>query len=514
VSIYFPQGILQLRVLLEDFSTKSARLQTPYVWTVIAKNLKVNLNSYAEADTFTASIDFKNLPFDPRIIRSCGVNIHMENKRRLFQEKSKDKSTDEIQATDKNIIFSGFADTDKIELGSDSRVVTLEGRDFTSLLIDREYLGEPISLADPVDVVLTKLLNELPQTKVDPSQPNQGLELDTSSLKPEDLPVLANVAPSKDSLSGHSNPRTKRSYWDKIQEIVNNSGLIAYVAINKLVLTKPRNLYDRKQSKVFVYGRNVSNLEFERKLGRQKGFNIRCVCLSDKTVIEAKIPEQATEEWSKETGILREAVTLPVVKAPAGDNLQQGETNTDKPTSTATSPSGKPVQEDKKAEVAPYITFKISNVGDQAHLIKIGEKIYEELGRQQIEGRLTTKEMKIHSPQTPGEKFFDATKFRIGVPIELRLDVGDLEGLQEKTTGKNISARRDNIRDFLVRRGYGRNNPIIAEAMADALTKFDTPFFTKAVEFSLDHEQGFSMEIEFINFIEIPKHLVEGNLNG
>lgn len=522
-SIYYPQGVVSLRVLFEDFSTQSVRLQQTYSWTVVAKNLKVNLNSYMEADTFSATIDYKNLPFDPRIIRSCGVSIFLENKKQIF-DLNAGRGLDAITPSANNIIFQGFADTDKMELSEEDRTVTLEGRDFTALLIDREYLGDPIAVIDRVDVLIQSLINQLPQTKVDPAQPGSGLTVEVVGLTEDEIPRLSQLAPGKGPFDGQINARSKRSYWDMIQQIVNNSGLIAYVSLDRLIITKPRNLYDRKQSKVFVYGKNVKDISFERKIGRQKGFNVRVVSVNTekKEVLEARIPEEATEEWSRETGVIRQPVTMPVAKAPAIGNQEQGQTSTALPSflSPVAKPSGEPIVEDKKAEPAPYITFKIANVANKDHLVKIGEKIYEELGRQQIEGRLSTLEMKVYTPETGTT--FDATKFRVGTPIEIRIDHGDLEGLNalrrpaarnnDKDDPKSMANTRQNILAFLKRRGYGQYNPKIAEAMADALTQFDTPFFTKAVEFTLDHEQGFSMEIEFINFIEVSKNLVEGKL--
>jgi hypothetical protein len=501
MSVYYPQGVIVLRVLLEDFSTKSVRLQKTYKWTVIAKELNVNLNNYSEADTFDCTIDYKNLPFDPRIIRSLGVSIHMENKEQIFDLKS-GGGLDPITPTKDNVIFQGFADTDAINLDENSRTVKIEGRDFTSLLIDREYLGDPIFLTKPVNQVIRDLLDQIPQTKIDPNDKGQGLEIELLGIKESDLPILSALTSSKGELDGAKNARKKRSYWDKIQELVNDSGLICFVSIDKLVITKPRNLYDRSKSKVFVYGRNVKTLEFERKLGRQKGFNIRVVSLNfrDKKLEEARIPEEASEEWAKSIGVKREAVRLPVAKAAGKDNQEQGETQ----------PEG---------EVAPYMTFKVNQeIVSKDQLIDIGEKIYEELGRQQIEGKLSTMEMRVFSKESGG---FDSTKFRVGTPIEIRIDQGDLEGLnqllapaarnqeQDRQAEKSLEQRRASIVAFLKRRGYVGEKGAIAEAMAEALTAFDTPFFTKSVTFRLSQDKGFSMDLDFINFIEIPKNLVE-----
>jgi len=525
---------------------------------VLAKNLKVNLNSYLEADTFSATIDYKNLPFDPRIIRSCGVSIYMEDKKEIFQIDSKAQgfqALNHIKPSAENVVFQGFADSDKIEFNDSDRTVTLEGRDFTSLLIDRPYLGESYAPLDKIDDVVRRILDFLPSTKVDPKRPGTGLTVEVQGMRDDQVPRLSELM-GKGELDGKKNPRSKRSFWDHIQKLMNDSGLIAFVSLDKLVITKPRNLYNRANSKVFMYGRNVTNLTFERKLGRQKGFNIRVVSLANiadkKEVLEARIPEEATEEWSRDTGVIREPIYLPVAKAASAKNQEQGSTDTEKPpfifgvTPSPAAPSGATKTEDEKSEPAPYITFKIRNINSKEQLVGIGEALYEQLGRQQIEGTLETSEMKIYSPEvTPAaaiednketkdvdetrdavlSKFFDATKFRVGTPIEIRIDQGDMQGLDElrspaarnkDESAKTRAIRRKEIANFLRARGYGRTakgvNDNIPDAMALSLTLFDSPFFTKSVQFTLDHENGFAMELEFINFIEVDKDLIEGKL--
>jgi len=507
MSAYYPQGVIVLRVLLEDFSSKSVRLQKPYEFTAVAKDLDVNLNSYNEADTFSATIDYRNLPFDPRIIRSLGVSIHIENKKAIFKQDGS-RSLDTIIPSKNNLVFQGYADSDRIQLDEENRLVTIEGRDFTALLIDREYLGEPILLTKPVDKLIRDLLDQLPSTKFDIADPRQGIEIELQGLTEKDLPILAGETAGKGEMDGAKNGRKSRSYWDIIQGLINDSGLIAFISLNKLIITKPRNLYDRSKSKVFIYGRNVKSLEFERKLGRQKGFNIKIVALNadGKKLEIARIPEEATEAWSKEIGVSRKPVMLPVAKAGGKGNTEPGATG---------EPDG---------EVAPYITFKVSlALVSKERLVSIGEKIYEELGRQQIEGKLSTREMKIFSPESNSgaDRFFDSTKFRVGTPLEIRIDQGDMEGLnkllppaardrqKDKEKPESIEGRRKAIANFLRSRGYVGKRAQIADAMAEALTRFDTPFFTKSVNFKLSQDNGFDMDISFINFIEIPQNLVE-----
>lgn len=521
MSISFPQGLMNLRVILEDFQQQSdARAQKVYTWTVKCRRLRASLNSYKEADTFEADIDYKNFPFDPRIIRACGVSIFMEDQEQLF-DLERGRKLDTLVASKDNIIFQGFADTDRIQLSPDSRLVRLEGRDFTSLLIDREYFGDTIDTAQPLDKIIRALLDQLPQTKFDIGQPGQGLLIENQTGGV--LPTLAELTGSKDALAGQKNSRKKRSYWDHIQELVENSGLIAYVAIDKLVITKPRNLYNRNDAKIFIYGRNLSSLEFSRKLGRQKGFNVRVVSLDveAKEVIEAKIPEEATEEWCKSIGVKREPIMLPALKAHGPSSSQSTATGIKTAEANNLTPPNNitGTQTEVENEVAPYFTFRVKDINKKEHLVTVGEKLFEELGRQQIEGKLSTKEMKVATKtRTP----FDITKFRVGTPIEVTIDQGDIAGVQaivhekvivkpkdSEEAQKQIESKQKRLAAFLRQRGY---DPDIADAMSISLTKFDTPFYTKAVEFTLDQDQGFEMNLDFINFIEIPQNLVEPTL--
>ena len=208
-----------------------------------------------------------------------------------------------------------------------------------------------------------------------------------------------------------------------------------------------------------------------------KGINIRVLSLnfSQKTVIEARIPKEATEEWAKDIGIPLKEVTIPQLDA-----------------------QGKKVEPEK---AAPYLTFKVKNVKTKDELIKIGETIYEEVGRQQIEGTLTTKEMRICDIE---HNIFNSSQMRIGTPIDIDINQGDLKGLPDLQKAGSKGAKKGAIKRFLVQQCYDSK---IAEAFAEALVNFDTPFFTQEVEFTLDQESGWKMELKFVNFINLPTSL-------
>lgn len=465
MGVYYPQSAMSLRVRWEDFGDKqSEALQKTYSLPILARRINVHINDYTQADTFDAEIDYKQFPFDPRCIRAIAVTIHAQNMEAVFLQNNALK---QIIPSRENTIFMGFADDESIRFDDEKRTIRLEGRDFTSLLIDKKYPKGTIPLDQRLDVVLRGILSELRET--------QAIQLD--NRVGGELPVIASFWGDKSEGSGKKNVKRDESYWDVIQDIVGRAGLIAYIELDKLVLSRPRVLYNKSATKVFVYGFNVKNLEFKRKIGRRKNFNIvvRSLNVESKEVLEAKIPLEATNEWSDATGIANQEVKVQEL---------------DK--------DGKPVAE-ADAKPAPYISFKIPNVANKEKLIEIGEAIYEEIGRQQIEGSFSTKEMEIRfnkldvdGIQTPTIEDFNILSLRNGTPLAIVIDAGDLKDISRIS---NVGERKK----FLLQRGY---EEAVAQVFAETLGKYSNIFYTRSVRFMMDSEQGFSTDIEFVNFIE------------
>ena len=462
MAIFYPQAAMTLRILWEDFGLKdNERLNKLYKFNVLAKNVRVNINDYTKADTFDATIDYKNFPFDPRTIRALGVTIHIEDRGRIFQTNNQ---LDLLKPSVANTVFQGFADTERISLDESDRTVRIEGRDFTALLIDRQYFGGPIAHTKPIDKILEELLAQLPEAT--------AIKLDNRTG--EVLPTLSELYGGKQPEQEKKNQKRKQSYWDTIQKIIAASGLIAYIELDKLVITKPRNLYNRRGTeKLFIYGKNVTNLEFKRKLGRQKGFNVRIMSanLEAKTLIDVKIPEDATEDFVGRMGISKERIKIATIKSDG---------------TRATDEESKP---------APFFTFRIADLQNKDQAVKMGEEIFEEISRQELEGSLTTKEMVLC--ETDGLTEFDATKFRNGTPIVIEISQGDMADL-------DMSASKANIKKFLIKRCY---DPAVADAMSETLKKINTPFYTRSVTMTVDQDEGFSLEIDFINFIDLEQRV-------
>jgi hypothetical protein len=475
MSYYYPQVVATLRILWEDFQlTSDASKQKVYEVAVLPKSVNVCINDYTTADTFDLELDYKTFPFDPRCIRSCGVTIHMQNMEKLF-----DRNSDHvvIEPSDDNAIFQGFVDAESITLDEDKRTIKMEGRDFTALLLDSPYLeNKPLDLGTPLDKLLESLLRKQKSTEeitVDPRLPSGYV-----------LPTLRQYARDfNQPLAGHMNHAKSDTYWEIIQDLVARAGLIAFIELDKLVLTTPRILYDKKNAKQLIYGKNVKSIEFQRKLGRHKGFNVlvRCMDVSNGRVLTAKIPLEATAAWCRATGVKKKEVTVPVVRQD-GTLGKEG---------------------DKDVKPAPYITFRLTGVTNKPALIEKGQAIYEEMSRQQLEGTLETKEMLIPEAgvtesegalvrDEDGARVFDLLKLRVGTPLLIEIDPQDLTEMSRFSTNAARAA-------FLISREYPAD---VAGVIASAVGKFSPYFFTKAVTFSMG-DDGFRAKIDFINFIEL-----------
>lgn len=442
---------MTLQIKWEDFSSKDPIFEDLYEIKVIAKRVTVNINDYTQADTFSAEIDYKSFPFDPRCIRALGCTIHIEDKGQVFKP---DNRLNMIVPSDENIVFSGFADEESLDFDDMNRVVKFEGRDFTGLLIDAPYPGKTLDLGKPINQVARDMLDLLPAAEK---------IVVVNRTDSAELPTLAKYAPGFQPLGTDRSGKKKESYWDVLQDIVGRAGLVAFIELDKLVITKPRAIYGDTRPINFIYGRNLKSLTYKRKLGRQKGINIivRSIDLEGKNVLEAKIPLEAKDDWLQEMTLLGEEQTIEKVGA-------DGQI---------------------KEEKAPYHGFNVPNIASKDQLIEIGQGLYEEIGRQQIDGHMKTLDMCILQNKVR----FDLVKVRNGTPIQIDIDQGDMQGIKRLA---DVTEREK----FLIARCYPKN---IARAFARTLGKYKTRFYTKSVEFTLDQENGFELNIEFINFIEL-----------
>jgi hypothetical protein len=462
MSLYYPQGGVILRPRWEDFGSGSAILQEVKDIPVSCRSLSVERNDYSEADTFKATIDYAAFPFDPRCMRACAVTICMEDRKKTY---NLDNSLNLIEPTPDNTVFIGFADESSIKFDDTTRTVQLEGRDYTSLFIDQKRVNtEPIALSKPIDQIIQDLINEQLATK--------DIKVDNRTGE-NPMPTLAQLAPDFNPVTSVKNQKRKETYWEIMQDIVSRVGFVGFIELDKYVITKPQNIYEKKNIKHFIYGGNIKDLNFTRKLGRAKDFNVLVKSFNplEKRIEEAKLPEEAKDaQFIANFGNVR--TTVPQL---------------DK--------DGKKIDPPKDAD---FYTFLVKDITNKEQLIKIGESIFEELSRQQIEGSLTTYEMEVPEERNEDTSPIKFSQMRNGSAIRIFLSQAELKEIDS-------NANKAQRKAFLLRRGYPRE---LADAWADSLSRINTVFYVKSVMFEMDMDNGFTMKIDFINFIDLDSSLL------
>ena len=217
------------------------------------------------------------------------------------------------------------------------------------------------------------------------------------------MPTFNLVSGEKTSDGQYQYVDKNESYWDVIVALCQAAALICYIELDKLVITNPRILYQggiqNKRTLQFIYGNNLSSLEFHRNLGKKKKFNVllKTFNVRENKRIQVSIPRDATDAWARATNI---------------DKAVQKVKDLDS-------------QGVAKSRNAPAHTF-IFNNKTKEELVSLGESIYEQIVRQQLEGRCETNEMVIGDDQ--GLEF-DITKIKNGTPVKIEMVQGDVANI-------------------------------------------------------------------------------------
>lgn len=471
--IYYPQAAVTLGILWEDWDGKVNLQNDVYELICTPKALDVEINSYKEADTARVILDYKNFPFDPRSIRSLKITCHMADLGSLFDSSGRPNLISPVDVTqlsdqqrekfrqslEENTVFAGFADESTIDLNDDTREITIECRDQTSLLIDHKNTRSVKDLNRPFFEIIRDVLDTYESTK--------HIEIEARPAELVSLtPSLAKVSP--DINDSKKNVKPGETMWDYIVDLCNRVALVPFIELDKLVITEPRVLYKDSNRSLFTWGHNLKTLRFKRKMGRNKGINIevRSMNYEEKKPISVKYPEDS-----------------PGGKAQTVPNIVDGE---------------------NKPKVAPYHVFLLPNIVDTSILLKQAENIWNEMARQEMAGSLSTREMLICMERKDNDTKVDhmkITDIKMGTPLEIQVEPDDAKVLGT-LQGKGVDA----MRKYLVNRCYPTR---VADALAqcfELMRKTVTPFYTTKARFSVK-PQGFQADIEFINFIEIDENI-------
>lgn len=496
------------------------------VFTVLPQSCSIERNNIVDPDTAEVILDYKDVPLDPRIIRSCLITItigtvdagsyrdgvvsrQVRDSDGMLTSVVERQPDEELRFGNTQSRFVGFVDEWEIELGESGDQVVLKCRDVSALLKDdRLPSGVAIDLSMPIVSGIEDLLARdddfgkplFPSArgmKVYFGLPTElgdvrKLVEDKGPVPGELLAVTQKVRKGKQAKSAKSGDH-EDSLWDHIVVTAQKMGLVPFVRGFVLFLAKPETIYGQIEGgRKMVYGRNLSELKFTRKLGG---------VMADTIEIRSFDPDIGRTRWAR----------YPVLNNEPSSGILNDPNSPQPVTSRPNklSPTGKPTEAVK--------VFSVPRIVDLEVLQSVARQTFEQIARQEIEGSFTTEDLDSFRDPTEESNLPSADLLELmpGDPVTILVapmdptTVGDPFAQVEKS-GKDVGVTSQEIASFTQSRrqqylqGLGMS-PKTAARIAKASEQIPLANTFKAAYVNIDYsvDDGVTIECSFYNYITV-----------
>lgn len=476
--------------------------RTQHIDGVIPKSAELRRNGIRQADQLTLEFRYALFPFDPRAIRSCGVELYIGTYTDdQFQKGttsagsgSESESGSDKKAISLNVIpdtsetgldnrrFVGWADSIEIDFdGEGEPIVRMECVDNTRQLIDTEYFpGVKIDKDIPVDQAVAKFLSNYPVMS--------GMTVAFYPVGTTPIPKIKEAVEKKSqtdaivknivSPSANGGGSNKITILDYLTDVLGLLSLNIRVEFNTIIIQGAKTLYDRKfpyrpdfqySTRVlpsgesfafptFIYGRNVETLTVTRNYAK---YSPTCI----------QVNSYSTRNKA-----------LVIVRFPDKDDKK---------------PRPKKVLPGNIAD-QKWFVYKATRDLTIAACRSIAQMLYENYNRNELVVRFTTHNL---SSFGGGNREPDALDLRAGDPIQVSTN-RDIEGVTD-TPGKIENTFANGAAAYLKGLGYEQ---AIADQYEKAISSVGYPnfFSVRSVGMSWDGDEGdLSIDVEAVNFIEV-----------
>lgn len=495
---------------------KGAQDGLTVIFDVLPQAVTVERNAMKDADTAKLTLDFRDVPIDPRIVRACFVSVALgavsadEYEAGMAGRRREDGSLRSLVQRepgqelrlDSTTRFTGFVDEWETRFTEDGDTVELRCRDVSAVLRDQRFYAQDgraqsIDLNQPIADGVQQLVNQFPSTRGiqvvfgTPTDPADPLNVLTPDFGPTPSGIMPRLRRSKKGKVARATAKvSNQSVWDHLTDVVLRLGLVPVLRGFTLYLLEPRVLFaDLTGSRRMVWGRNVKTLRFARKLGGAK---------SDTIEVRSPDPTIGRTRWAR----------YPVLKGEPSSGIL-GQPGSPQPTTTRASNIGPTGKADETVRV-----MSVPAVSDLATLERVAENVFNEIGRQEIEGELETDD--LDSFESPEE--LDLLRLLPGEPVQVLVaspieSAGPLSPAVAKETRSSSNLQELQAQSVAARTDYltglGLNRQTAERlAVAQEKVRLVSTFRASRVSLMWDVEDGVSVGIQFYNFIvvrEAPK---------
>ncbi len=424
----------------QEKSTEAVRLP------IRPKRVSLKRNDHNHADECTVTCDWTHAGIDPRLLDNATLELHIVNAQDELWTPS--RQTCRFVGVTKDII----ADRSAGQAGT----VTIPCVDYTSLFLEAKPFGaKGVPTYDQtLDDAWATIVSQTP-----------GAEVLAKRLVMEGFdtwPSLGSAVAERFRQIGKVPVKPGTDAWAVWQQCVGMMGLISFIDRDQCIVTTARSYYTESDAPVFLWGENLESWHEERHSAiAGKGIGLTSFDPLSGTTLEAFYPPIGDERIKKKRA--------PAKKVQTDDQIRQSE--------------------DREYFTLPGVT-------SQAALDTSAERVWEERSRQELEGKLTTRDMDAY---TEGGVLFDLLEIRAGDVITVNATPENRQILAALSTdGARVR--------YLKQRGYTDEvADLIVKNLAE-IGRLSSRFHVKAadIDLSLEGDGGsFSVGIDYCNRINI-----------
>ncbi|HEU4729976.1 MAG TPA: hypothetical protein VFT22_18895 [Kofleriaceae bacterium] len=415
--------------------------------TFVVQPRKITLiqNDHNHADEAHVTVDWRDAGTDPRLLRNAAGVLYLAN----ADERGN------WEPTEANARFAGILTRASRRVGrGEAMTVDLEFLDYTTLFLEAKPFGTKgvPDYSQRLDDAWKRVVSQTP---------GAGVLADRLVLQGlTDFPLLGKAVSKRFAgLAKVPVKNTRTDAWAVWQQCVGMLGLISYIRVDQCVVTTTQSYYTSQDPPRLIWGKNILAMTESRNPYFGKGVGLASFDPLTGRSVEAFWPPFGDARIRKKVVAAKRKVSAASVR--------QGE--------------------DRE-----YFTW--ASATDVSALTEIAKRVYEERGKQEMEGTITTAEM---FTDTLSGKSFDLLTLKSGDNVRIEFDQRDKELLQQLPT------ERERV-EYLKKRGYSED---VATLMARNMSDFallDPTFYVKRVVTSLevDKEGGsYETEINYVNRI-------------
>lgn len=471
MGVFYPQSRAILQVIPESFGDDDV---DPIVIPMIPREVRIQRNSYRQADGFEVTFDLLDLPIDPATVRAGAIEIFLfqvqsaqngsfDSRQSLpnlddaAQRSPAEARKEEIGLAsavreftlDNDPQIAGLFDEHSIVMDDSGKWVTITGQDYTDFLIKKQWppllngRARRIPTGKRIDRILSEMLAEADQ--------EGRLRLVVEGERVERLPV---VGASEVRGNARGIPvQQDTSYWDVMYKVATRHGFILFVRGLDVVLTLPKNLDEQAGGRIrrMAWGRNITSLELSRRLSKEA------------------VPTIVVKSYDP---VRRETIE---VDWPEGSFTKIKQRRSGAPKASI-------------GKTSEYQIHTVYGITDRAALLNAARTLHTLIGKSERMVRMSTRDLR-------DMRDVDLLSIAAGDAF-----IVDIEEFNEESLATLSEEERY---AYLVRRGF---NEAVARAISRGqaiLSVLSRPLRVREATIEYAADQGVSIEMELVDFVVV-----------